>query len=127
MKQPSLLTLLCINVPQLYRLKNLLTVITVSVVLSACASSGGTSNIGNSASSNGNRASVCKAGDQQVSSSSQCLQDDAACYQLSNNQWCTGERGNTCPAGSTELPAGMSCPRGKRCFSVGESLRCTIS
>jgi len=127
MKQPALRSFLCINVPLLARIKNLLTVIAVSVVLSACASSGGTSDFGNSASGNSSRVSVCKAGDRQIQSSSQCLQDDAACYQLSNNQWCTGERGNICPAGSSELPAGMSCPRGKRCFSVSESLRCTIS
>lgn len=127
MKQPRLLTLLCTNFPLLTRLKSLLTVIVVSVVVSACASSGGTSDFGGGVSGNSSRVSICKAGDQQVQSSSQCLQDDAACYQLSNNQWCTGERGNICPAGSSELPAGMSCPRGKRCFNVGESLRCTIS
>ena len=49
------------------------------------------------------RIQACKAGDQRVPSESACLQDDAACYALANGDWCTGERGNTCPAGSEAL------------------------
>ena len=68
----------------------------------------------------------CKAGDTRVASEGDCLQDDAACYALAGGGFCTGERGNTCPAGSRELPAGAPCPPGARCFAVGESLSCTI-
>ncbi|NND89512.1 MAG: hypothetical protein HKN42_01510 [Granulosicoccus sp.] len=73
------------------------------------------------------RISECKSTDTQIDSSSQCLQDDAACYELRNGKWCTGERGNICPAGSVALPAGQPCPPGNRCFRVGESLECTIN
>jgi len=69
---------------------------------------------------------ACKATDRQISSSSQCLQDDAACYQISNGQWCTGERGNVCPSGSTPIAAGTTCPDGARCFRFSESLECKI-
>ena len=131
MRQLTLLSFLNINAMLLTRLKTLLTVTVVTVVLSACASSGSTGSItagaSNGASNGASRISACKAGDTQIQSRNQCLQDDAACYQLSNNQWCTGERGNSCPAGSTALPAGVACPAGKRCFDVAESLRCTIS
>ena len=72
------------------------------------------------------RIQACKAGDQRVPSESACLQDDAACYALANGDWCTGERGNTCPAGSSALPAGAPCPPGARCFRIGESLECAI-
>ena len=100
------------------------------VILSACASSGSSLNNagpGASGSGNGNRVSACKSTDTLVDDSSQCLQDDAACYELSNGKWCTGERGNVCPAGSVALPAGQACPPGHRCFQVGESLECTIN
>jgi len=70
---------------------------------------------------------ICRAGDTEVDSAASCLQDDAACYQMANGKWCTGPRGNTCPAGSTELPAGSSCPSGMRCFQIGESKNCGIS
>ena len=75
----------------------------------------------------GARVDQCKSGDQRVSSESACLQDDAACYRLASGDWCTGERGNTCPAGSNALPAGAPCPPGARCFRIGESLECTIA
>lgn len=91
-----------------------------------CASSGGTSIAGANASS-GSRVTLCKRGDTQVGSRNQCLQDAAACYELSNGKWCTGERGNTCPAGSTALATGALCPIGKRCIRVGETLECTIN
>ncbi len=70
---------------------------------------------------------VCKSGDQIVASASQCLQDDAACYQISNGQWCTGERGNVCPAGSTEISLGAACPAGSRCIRLSESLTCKVN
>ncbi len=73
------------------------------------------------------RIEICKAGDQKISSQGQCLQDDAACYQLANGKWCTGERGNQCPAGSTLIIAGTACPSGTRCFKVGESLLCGVN
>lgn len=73
------------------------------------------------------RIKACRVGDTAVASASRCLQDDAACYQIANGGWCTGERGNQCPTGSTEISAGASCPRGTRCFDVGESKRCAIS
>ncbi len=98
-----------------------------SVVISGCASSGSSLSGTPGAAGNNSRITACKSTDTQVSSSNQCLQDDAACYQISNGQWCTGERGNVCPAGSTALSAGMACPIGKRCFRVGESLECAIN
>ena len=72
------------------------------------------------------RIQACRAGDQRVPDESACLQDDAACYALDDGNWCTGERGNTCPAGSSALPAGAACPTGARCFRIGESLECAI-
>lgn len=68
----------------------------------------------------------CKAGDLRVASEAACLQDDAACYELASGEWCTGERGNSCPAGSEALSAGAACPPGTRCFRVGESLTCAV-
>lgn len=88
---------------------------------------------GNASPSLSNRANpiskiqICKAGDEMVASSNQCIQDDAACYQISNGQWCTGPRGNVCPAGSTELAIGVACPTGSRCIRFGESLTCKIN
>ena len=108
-------------------IRTLAIVVLSALFISACASSGSPSINEPASNNNGSRITVCKTNDTQISDSSQCLQDDAACYQLSNNQWCTGERGNICPAGSVALPEGSSCPVGKRCFSVGESLQCTIS
>lgn len=102
-----------------------LALIMSTVVLVSCASSGGdsysaTQRVG------GSKIQVCKSGDELVQSSQQCLQDSAACYELSNGQWCTGERGNTCPAGSSEIPVGAACPRGTRCIQFGEGLNCAI-
>jgi hypothetical protein len=106
--------------------RTLVIVIVSALLISSCASSGNLSASG-SAISSGSRITECKTNDTLIQNSSQCMQDDAACYQLSNGQWCTGERGNFCPAGSVAVPEGMACPRGKRCFRVGESLECTIS
>lgn len=109
-------------------LRHLMIAVTASVLLTACASSGSSlSDTGASRAGNGSRVNICKSTDTQVDSSAQCLQDDAACYELSNGKWCTGERGNSCPAGSTPLPVGIPCAPGKRCFRVGESLECTIN
>ena len=69
---------------------------------------------------------ACKSGDTQIDSASQCLQDDAACYQKADGAWCTGPRGNVCPAGSSKIPEGTECPDGARCFPVAESLICGI-
>lgn len=96
-------------------------------LLSSCASNADLPAAGKGTSGNGSRVSVCKSTDTLIDSSEQCLMDDAACYQLSNGKWCTGERGNVCPAGSVALPEGSACPSGARCFRVGESLQCAIS
>lgn len=69
---------------------------------------------------------ACKSGDTLISGQSQCLQDDAACYQIADGGWCTGPRGNVCPAGSQNLPSGSACPTGARCFRISESLECFI-
>jgi len=95
-----------------------------------CASSG---DAGDASQARSNRANpigkiqICKAGDEMVASSNQCIQDDAACYQISNGQWCTGPRGNVCPAGSTELALGTACPSGSRCIRFSESLTCLVN
>lgn len=68
----------------------------------------------------------CKVGDVRVASEAACLRDDAACYALADGAWCTGERGNRCPAGSEPLPSGVPCPPGVRCFTIGESLICRV-
>lgn len=91
-------------------------------MLAGCA----TSEAGSSSARLGSKIEVCKRGDELVDSSRQCLQDGAACYELTNGKFCTGERGNTCPAGSTEIPSGTACPRGARCINYGESLSCAI-
>lgn len=70
------------------------------------------------------RAADCKAGDTRVASEAACLVDDAACYQLASGDWCTGPRGNVCPAGSSALPLEQACPTGSVCFSMSESLVC---
>jgi hypothetical protein len=97
----------------------------ISISVAGCSSSpyqpAGTSTDG------AGRIASCKRGDTQVSAEVQCLQDDAACYQIANGNWCTGTRGNTCPAGSNAMAAGNACPAGMRCFDVGESLTCGIS
>lgn len=103
----------------------LLTLLTM--MLGACASNSGSSlpgrvDAGNPAS----RILACKSTDRQVASQDQCLLDDAACYQIANGGWCTGERGNVCPAGSQALPAGTACPAGSRCIRFSESLECVI-
>lgn len=90
--------------------------------LASCA----TADAGGSSQRLGSKVQVCKSGDQMVDSASQCLQDGAACYALSNGKFCTGERGNTCPTGSAEIPAGAACPRGARCIQYGEGLNCVI-
>jgi len=98
--------------------------------LLGCASGGDSSSATQSLSQRAapqSKIQICKAGDQLVASASQCIQDDAACYQISSGQWCTGERGNVCPAGSTQLTIGAACPAGSRCIRLGESLTCKIN
>jgi len=97
-------------------------VILFTLTLASCA----TSDAGASSARIGSKVQACRSGDQLVSSSRQCLQDGAACYELTNGQWCTGERGNTCPAGSAQLPLGAACPPGARCIAYGEGLTCAI-
>ena len=102
-------------------------------LVSSCASDGGSSPGGfdsqGSAGGGANPADrilACKAGDTQVGGAQQCLQGDAACYQISGGDWCTGDRTSVCPAGAQALPAGTACPAGARCFRLSESLECFI-
>lgn len=97
----------------------------VILSIAGCATSDGGYNTGSTRAAN-SKVTVCKSGDTQVSSSTQCLQDSAACYELANGKWCTGERGNTCPAGSVKIPDGGQCPNGTRCIAFGEGLQCAI-
>ena len=106
-------------------IKTLSVIALASALLTACATSDSTGGTALQRSAAG-KIQACKSGDTQVASASQCLQDDAACYQMAGGQWCTGERGNTCPAGSSPLPANAACPPGARCFDFSDSLRCAI-
>jgi len=72
------------------------------------------------------RISACKANDKLIANRTQCLQDDAACYQIADGQWCTGVRGSVCPAGSVRIDPGSDCPQGARCIQLSESLECKI-
>lgn len=99
-----------------------LATVLLALALGACAGAGDS----RSAAPSG-RITQCKAGDERIKSESQCLQDDAACYALASGDWCTGERGNICPSGSSAVAAGSSCPPGARCFDYSESLTCAIS
>lgn len=36
---------------------------------------------------------ACDAGEEAIASRSDCLQDDAVCYQLADGSWCTGGQG----------------------------------
>ena len=74
----------------------------------------------------GSRPAECRAGDREVASPDACLADEAACYEIVSGAYCTGPRGNVCPAGSAPLAPGRPCPAGARCIRVGESLECTI-
>ena len=96
-------------------------------LLGGCASDGDAPRGGVGLGGDGGRVQQCRAGDTRVASEADCLRDDAACYALASGEFCTGERGNTCPAGSAALPAGAPCPPGARCFVIGESLTCTVA
>lgn len=98
----------------------------IAATIAGCAGNEGSSGSGVTRSAAGSKIQFCKRGDEQIQSSRQCLQDGAACYELNNGNWCTGERGNVCPAGSDEVPAGRSCPLGARCIQFGEGLNCAI-
>ncbi len=117
--------LLLIHLSIKRRQQPLFTVVLILMVplLGSCASSGTSAPAANAS----ERILACKSTDIQVASEGQCLQDDAACYQISSGQWCTGERGNVCPAGSQALTAGVTCPTGARCFRFSESLECVIN
>ena len=67
----------------------------IALLLGGCA--GGGSSSGDDIVPRG-KILACKSGDTQIESASQCLQDDAACYQKADGAWCTGPRGNVCPA-----------------------------
>jgi len=98
---------------------------TLLILCAGCAS--GTDPYRTGDSSLSGKIKSCRAGDTPIAGADLCLQDDAACYQIANGSWCTGERGNQCPTGSSEIAANAPCPRGARCFDVGESKRCAIS
>lgn len=98
----------------------------LAVLLGACAGGGGLSRDGTQSRVTAGKVSECKAGDKRVTSQAQCLQDDAACYPLSNGSWCTGPRGLTCPTGSRALQKGQACPGGSKCFSLSPELICVI-
>ncbi len=104
--------------------RSLVIAVTTLLILTGCAASSGG---GGTYTGGGTRALACKQGDEAISSANECLTDDAACYQLADNSWCTGERGLTCPTGSSEMPAGAVCPRGSRCFDASESLTCVVT
>ncbi len=99
---------------------------TVATLLSACATTVNNPNTAGDSSLAG-RVKACRTGDTAVATSDACLQDDAACYQLSNGSWCTGPRGSECPAGSSEIAANAPCPEGNRCFVISEGKNCAIS
>ena len=99
---------------------------TCLMVLAGCASTGSDGGYGVGQRAGGGKVLACRSGDELVRSQQQCLQDDAACYELSNGQWCTGDRSNSCPAGSSPLAAGAACPNGARCIQFSESLNCAI-
>lgn len=113
-----------VNKPRL----SIVTLLLVSTFLIyGCASSGtGNGGFANAEVSQSARITVCRTGDREVAGASQCLADDAACYQIANGNYCTGPRGNVCPTGSVAVPNGTPCPEGVRCFKPSESLYCAI-
>jgi len=74
----------------------------------------------------------CKAGETKVASQTDCLQDDAVCYEVEacgNTAWCTSGADNctaipTCGEGETEVateadcPADTSCKKAEMCGAV---------
>lgn len=100
--------------------------IVLLTALASCASSGSSSEAGRGGFGS-SPIQACKSGDQPIRTSANCLTDDAACYQISDGSWCTGERGGVCPSGSTKLPQGQACPAGGRCFSISDELTCAIT
>ena len=100
--------------------------VVLALGLTGCnATTGGSSALAEDFSSKA-EATMCMAGDTSVADSSQCLQDDAACYPIADGSWCTGVRTTNCPMGSDPLPAELPCPEGARCFAQSESLQCVI-
>ncbi|MEL6178608.1 MAG: hypothetical protein AAFS10_06625 [Myxococcota bacterium] len=76
---------------------------------------------------------TCPEGQMQVADSSECLQDDAICYELSPGVWCTGPDGNgfTCDSAlsayTEELSTIQSCTTDAECGQplTGTSCGCT--
>jgi hypothetical protein len=66
----------------------------------------------------------CLAGDSETPDQSQCLVDDAACYQLDTGNWCTGGRAAQCPRGSEPVGLEVDCPIEAQCWMYSTSLRC---
>ncbi len=101
-----------------------ISLIAMSVLLGACEN---TTSVPISLDSRASRAETCRAGDRIVSSESACLVGDASCYALANGEWCTGPLEQRCPAGSSALTVGQSCPNGARCFRFSDSLECYVN
>lgn len=117
------------SMPRLIRCSRLPVLLLALIALNGCSSSGNRDFTGTSSSRGANpadRIQACKSTDRLIASPAQCLQDDAACYEITGGQWCTGPRGNACPEGSTAVTPGSECPAGARCFQVSESLECKI-
>lgn len=66
----------------------------------------------------------CLTGDRELAARSQCLAEDAACYQLDTGNWCTGLRERRCPRGSVPLELNAECPPGAECWIHSTSLSC---
>jgi hypothetical protein len=98
-------------------------VVAAALLLASCASS---PELPTNSDARVSRADSCRAGDRVVESESSCLTGDASCYALANGDWCTGTLEPRCPAGSSPVPAGYSCPGGARCFQFSESLNCQV-
>lgn len=103
-----------------------LSLIVVTTLLVGCATGGLNPNDRGDRSLAG-KIQSCRTGDTPVDSSSACLADDAACYQIASGGWCTGVRADKCPSGSSELAKGAPCPPGARCFNHSESKVCVIN
>lgn len=102
--------------------------LTTILTLAGCASGGSTEPNGLSGAQTAvGKVELCKAGDKQVASQAECLQDDSACYRLKSGNWCTGPRGMTCPSGSSPLPKDAPCPQGSKCFEAAAGLNCLIN
>ncbi len=67
-------------------------------------------------------ADSCADGEEEVSGPSECLQDDATCYELSAGVWCTGPDAPECPAGYHSVEG---CDlEDSSCYQHSEGLMC---